>query len=107
MLNADFAHPACVATGGNGALRVDRKAGLRQEMIGGRAARRITEVDAMSRRIGKSLKLLVVGCVIDLKSSLERCSSLQPWQLLLRNTGVGRSSQPVNPENSSRDMKQV
>ena len=60
VLNADFAHPACAAGAGNGALRIDLKAGLRQEEIGGRAARRMTEVDAIRRRIGKSLELLVV-----------------------------------------------
>jgi hypothetical protein len=52
VLNADFAYPGCTAETGNGALRIDLKAGLRQEEIGGRAARRITEVDAIRRRIG-------------------------------------------------------
>jgi hypothetical protein len=60
LLNANFAHPSCAAASGKGALRTDLKAGLRQEEIGGRAARRITVVDAIKRRIGASLKLLVV-----------------------------------------------
>ena len=61
VLNADFAHPDRPAEAGIGALRIDLKAGLRQEEMCGRAARRMTEVDAIRRRIGKSVKLLVVG----------------------------------------------
>jgi hypothetical protein len=60
VLNASFAHPDCAAASGKGALRTDLKAGLRQEESGGRAARRMTEVDAIKRRIGASFKLLVV-----------------------------------------------
>ena len=61
VLNADFAHPDCTAGAGRGALRIDLNAGLRQEDIDGRAARRMTEVDAIRRPIGETLKLLIVG----------------------------------------------
>ena len=61
VLKADLAHPDCTAEAGTGALRIDLKAGLMQEEICGRATRRMTEVDAMRRRIWKSVKLLVVG----------------------------------------------
>jgi hypothetical protein len=60
VLNAIFAHPAGTAETGIGALRIDIKVGLRQEEIGGRTARRRTEVDAIRIRIGKNLKLLIV-----------------------------------------------
>ena len=53
VLNADFAHPDCTAGTDKGALRVDLKADLRQEDIGGRTARRRTEVDAIGRLIGR------------------------------------------------------
>lgn len=59
VLKANFADPDGTGETGNGALRIDLKAGLRREEVCGRTARRMTEVDAIKRRIGKSLKLLV------------------------------------------------
>jgi hypothetical protein len=58
VLNANFALPDDTAGVGKGALRTDLKAGLRQEEIGGRAARRMTVVDAIERRMGQTVELL-------------------------------------------------
>lgn len=61
VLKADFAHPNRTAKAGNGALRIDLKEGLRQEDNGGRTVSRMTEVDAIERRIGGILKLLMLN----------------------------------------------
>lgn len=60
VLNANFALPDDAAEVGNGALRIGLKAGLRQEEMGGRTARRRNVVDAMERRMGPTVELLIV-----------------------------------------------
>lgn len=60
VLNANFALPDHIAEVGNGALRIGLKAGLRQEAMGGRTARRMNVVDAMERRMGPTVELLIV-----------------------------------------------
>jgi len=60
VLKANFALPDDTAEDGKGALRSDLKVGLRQEETGGRAARRMTVVDAMKGCMGQSVELLTV-----------------------------------------------
>jgi hypothetical protein len=60
VLNANFALPDDTAEAAKGALRSDLKVGLRHEEMGGRAARRMTVVDAMKGCMGQSVELLTV-----------------------------------------------
>ena len=80
MLNANFALPDETAEAVKGALRSDLKVGLRQEEMGGRAAKRMTVEDAMKGCMGQSVELLTVdGRGVEMSIEMSR---LRPWQLL-------------------------